>query len=341
VEDEGRGIPPDKIDTVFERFQQVDGSDAREKGGAGLGLAICRSIVQQHGGRIWAESTLGVGSTFCFTMPSLQDVEAEIAPPVVRAPAVLVWDDNPSTQELACAVLEQQGYRPLPVGSMSAAAEQAASETPASILLNLMAPNANGWERMAILKDQLETRDIPIISFSVLTSKDAAHTGPAAADSSESFALTGPKVTSLGQALRGGAHTARVLIVEDDNDLARVAAATFQRAGIEAFHARSGQEAIQMTQRIMPNLLVLDLVLPDGDGYAVVNWLRLHDRLRRLPLVVYTAKDLDDADRRRLRLGQTLFLTKGRVSPQELLPEIVQLLDMLTLRKEGAALDGD
>ena len=72
VADQGRGIPQDKLETVFERFQQVDASDARDKGGTGLGLAICRSIVQQQGGRIWAESTLGTGSTFSFTLPAAE-----------------------------------------------------------------------------------------------------------------------------------------------------------------------------------------------------------------------------------------------------------------------------
>jgi signal transduction histidine kinase len=71
VKDQGRGIPPDKLETIFGRFEQVDSSDARDQGGSGLGLAICRSIIEQHGGRIWVESTLGEGSTFSFTLPLL------------------------------------------------------------------------------------------------------------------------------------------------------------------------------------------------------------------------------------------------------------------------------
>jgi signal transduction histidine kinase len=78
IKDEGRGIPKDKLETIFERFQQVDASDAREKGGTGLGLAICRSIVQQHGGRVWAESELGKGSTFYMQLP-LTDPDSRAA----------------------------------------------------------------------------------------------------------------------------------------------------------------------------------------------------------------------------------------------------------------------
>jgi signal transduction histidine kinase len=77
VKDQGRGIPPDKLEAIFGRFEQVDSSDARDKGGSGLGLAICRSIIEQHGGRIWVQSTLGQGSTFSFTLPLLAAASAE------------------------------------------------------------------------------------------------------------------------------------------------------------------------------------------------------------------------------------------------------------------------
>lgn len=94
VKDQGRGIPADKLESIFERFQQVDASDSRQKGGTGLGLAICRSIVQQHGGRIWVASQLGAGSTFSFTLPVWQEAEQALAGPVGR-PVVLVGDDAP------------------------------------------------------------------------------------------------------------------------------------------------------------------------------------------------------------------------------------------------------
>jgi signal transduction histidine kinase len=78
VRDQGRGIPTDKLEAIFGRFQQVDASDARDKGGSGLGLAICRSIIEEHGGRIWAESTAGQGSTLSFTLPSLAAASEQI-----------------------------------------------------------------------------------------------------------------------------------------------------------------------------------------------------------------------------------------------------------------------
>src|SRR6185369_3840579 len=95
IRDQGRGIPADKLESIFERFQQVDASDSRQKGGTGLGLAICRSIVQQHGGRIWVESELGAGSTFSFTVPMWKEAEQPLAAPAGQ-PLELACDNDPA-----------------------------------------------------------------------------------------------------------------------------------------------------------------------------------------------------------------------------------------------------
>jgi CheY-like chemotaxis protein len=109
VRDSGRGIPADKLDAVFNRFQQVDASDAREKGGSGLGLAICKSIVEQHGGRIWVESTAGKGSVFRFTVPLAAEHKMSSGDPA--APRVLVCDDDGDLVEVLRATLMQRGFR--------------------------------------------------------------------------------------------------------------------------------------------------------------------------------------------------------------------------------------
>jgi PAS domain S-box-containing protein len=205
VRDEGRGIPADKLEAIFERFQQVDASDSRDKGGSGLGLAICRTIVRQHGGEIWVESVPGEGSTFFFSMPAPQSQTA--------------------------------------------------------------------------------------------TMSDGS--------------------------------SARVLIVEDDVDLARVISTTFERYGVETMHVVTGREAIEAVRRVPPDLLILDLTLQDMDGYAIVDWMRTHDVCRDLPLLVYSALETSAAEQERLRLGPTEFLVKSRVSPEEFERRVVALLDMI------------
>jgi DNA-binding response OmpR family regulator len=124
--------------------------------------------------------------------------------------------------------------------------------------------------------------------------------------------------------------------VEDDLDLAHVIQEVFERHGYKVFHAQTGSEAIQSAERVFPNLIVLDLVLPEGDGFDVVAGLRHNKALRSVPLVVYTAKDIDEAEREKLKLGETVFLTKGRISPEEFEKRVIGLLDRLTsVRPEG------
>jgi hypothetical protein len=153
VRDNGRGIPADKLDSIFERFQQVDSSDSRNHEGTGLGLAICQSIVQQHGGRIWVESVIGEGSTFYFTLPILpipQEPEIPESPdtplPTPHSPLVLVCDDDPVIRMELQTLLEQGGYRVVTVATGQEAIALASTQHPDVIVLDLLMPGINGWE---------------------------------------------------------------------------------------------------------------------------------------------------------------------------------------------------
>jgi PAS domain S-box-containing protein len=347
VKDQGRGIPSDKLESIFERFQQVDATDSRQKGGTGLGLAICRSILQQHDGQIWSESTLGEGSTFYFTLPILNPIYDSIEPtsdlelpsshlPLSIPPSpslVLICDDDASIRMVVKAMLERQGYQVLTAASGQEAIEQSIAQRPDVILLNLMMPEMNGWETLAVLKQQAETQTIPVIIFSGLQ-PDAKEAHPEISD----WIVKPPDPRTLRQALErvlaSQNQVLKVLIVEDDLDLAQILTRTFSRYWIKTFHAQTGSEAIQLSQSLLPDLLVLDLGLPEQDGFAVVDWLRHHNRLCQVPLVVYTARDLSNNDRERLKLGQTLFLTKGRISPQEFEQRVINLLDRMIRGKK-------
>jgi CheY-like chemotaxis protein len=149
-----------------------------------LGLAICRSILQHHEGQIWAESTLGEGSTFCFTLPILSDVQypefvppnggsasltvlsAELGDSTQNSPLVLVCDDDSSVRTVVQAMLERQGYRVLTVASGQEAVEQSVAQPPDVILLNLMMPEMNGWETLAVLKSRQKLKRFQLL-FSV------------------------------------------------------------------------------------------------------------------------------------------------------------------------------
>ena len=327
VRDEGRGIPPDKIDAIFERFSQVDGSDARDQGGSGLGLAICRSIVAHHGGEIWAESELGVGTTLSLTLPLAEHA----APParaesVADAPAVLVCDDDPEVCARVAGMIEGRGYRALCAGSGPQALALVARERPAAILLDLIMPGMDGWETLAALLARPETSAIPVVILSVLSPERAGADTAGVAEW-----LTKPVdeerlVDALGRAA-AARRGARVLLVEDDHDLAAVLLAGLRKQDLEVHHAAAGRPALELAERIEPDLVVLDVMLPDGDGFGVVEGLRRHDRLRLVPLVVYTGLQLAAAERERLRLGPTAFLAKGDTAPLELVERVMALLD--------------
>ena len=331
VSDEGRGIPAERLESIFERFQQVDSSDSREKGGTGLGLPICRGIVAQHGGRIWAESTPDQGSTFHAELPALAPRPPTAARSPGAATSVLVCDDDDIVIEVVTTLLEPRGYRLIAARSGKEALDLAAAERPDVILLDLLMPGISGWTTIAALKERPQTTDIPIVILSALTPQEREAPLPDVADWVDKPIDAGTLLDALDNALttpRG--DVTRVAIVEDDLDLVEVMSALFEGKGIETFHAHTAAAAVELIPRVQPDLVVLDLMLPDGDGFEVAAALRRHDGLGALPLVVYTARDLSHWERERLRLGETEFLVKGRVSPQDFEQRVVGLLERIT-----------
>jgi PAS domain S-box-containing protein len=337
VEDQGRGIPGDKLESIFDRFQQVDSSDAREKGGTGLGLSITRSIVDRHGGRIWAESELGQGAVFRFTLPAVPDSAPDTPAPGLpgsgrrHTPTVLLCDDDPGIREVLGMLLREHGYAATAVGRGRDAVDRAAAEHPDVILLDLRMPGMTGWEAIRELKARPQTSGIPIVVMSALT--PAAD--PDLAARTEGW-LTKPVDSErmdqvLAAALNGARDRPTALIVEDDDDLAAVLVAIFAQRGVRAVRAATQQEAIARLAQLRPDVLVLDLHLPDGDGYGVVDQLRRDGRLRSVPVVVYSAHQVDAADRERLRLGEMTFLTKGYDSPDELARRVVGVVSRVSL----------
>jgi CheY-like chemotaxis protein len=330
VSDQGRGIPPDKLESVFERFQQVDASDSRQKGGTGLGLAICRSIIEQHDGSIWVESQEGQGSTFHIVLPLLLGRAQGATQQQVtgNGPLVMVCDNDASNLEVARALLEHHGYRVLTVSAGSEALPTAIACRPDTILLDIMMPGTDGWQIMAALLQHQDTRDIPVIVYSALdpglgmspTSNVVEWISKSSEDPDGSILVALSEV--LGQSPQGF----RVLIVEDDFDLASILVSIFENHQLEAVHAQTGKQAITLSRTYRPDLVVLDLGPPDIEGFEVMETLRQDDALARIPMVVYTARDLDDEARTRLRSAGVQVFTKSRITPEEFEQRVLSLV---------------
>ena len=323
VRDDGRGIPEDKRELIFERFQQVDSSDARQKGGTGLGLPIARSIVQQHGGRMWVQSRWGEGSIFYFALPLHAP---EPASREEQGPVVLVCDDDAGVRALVREFLRRAGYRVLIGHSGEETLELARDRQPAVVLLDLNLPGMNGREVLDALRRGEETRAIPVV---VLTGAGE----DAELDQSEIIGWVEKPIDREGLlrtvewAVSHQREQCSVFVVEDNDDLAGVLETMVVHRGLTVRRASNGREAIEMSRRLTYGLLVLDPGLPDVDGYGVVDWLRRHNRHREVPVLVYTAQELDDGEKDRLRLGPTEFMVKTKVSLDELERRIASVFE--------------
>lgn len=334
VSDHGRGIPPEKLDAVFGRFQQVDASDSREKGGTGLGLAICQSIVQQHEGRIWVESTVDVGSTFLFSLPLVRTrsgksvaAAAPDAPatPEIRVAAnarVLVVDDDPAVLKEACAILTRKGYDAIPASSGKDALKCAAEQHPDALVLNLATPGTIGWEVLSSIRENEQTKDIPVVVLSTF----GEHADDSTVISSEG---TDPMFSALRLALSSDRPDCKVVIVEDDVDLAAVLEATFTRHGINATSVHTFARALEVIPETDPDLVVLDLSLPDGNGAELLERLRTEGGLRSVPVVIYTGRDIPPDELRRMQTADVSVFTKSRVSIEQFEQNVLELLGVL------------
>jgi signal transduction histidine kinase/DNA-binding response OmpR family regulator len=349
VVDRGRGIPADKLETVFDRFQQVEATDASRKGGTGLGLAICRSIVQQHSGAIWAQPNVsGPGTTLWvqFSRAARATDAASnglLATPVQRGHGrILVCDDDPSIRMIVAEQLSHHGYDILEARSGEEAiaiavrhsADSKLSSPPISaILLDLYMPGLSGWETLQQLKSSSATASIPVVILSVVAPSERASDRPFEEAQVDGWVQKPFNATlllaELGRVLEVREGPGQILLVEDDQDLAGVIMAGFEESGVLIEHASNRQQAVDYCLVGPPDLLILDLSLPDGDGYSLVDWLRRQPTLRNLPLVVYSGHEISEAEMVKLRLGPTQFLTKARVKPREVEKLVLAMVQRL------------
>jgi signal transduction histidine kinase/CheY-like chemotaxis protein len=332
VVDEGRGIPSDKLDTIFDRFQQIEPSDARQKGGTGLGLAICRSIVQQHSGSIWAQRNLGTGTTLYVMLPRTTRATDVVLPAPAQPRgegAILVCDDDAGIRTVVSEHLTRQGYTVIEASSGEQALILAAEHHVEAILLDLYMPGLSGWETLQRLRNNPITANIPVVILSVLSSTLRPQlTGDAQGWVQKPF-NENLLFAELGRVLHHGDGPAHILLVEDDEDLASVLTASFQDAAVRIDRAATRQQAIRQCITRPPDLLILDLTLPDGDGFSFVEWLRQQPALRALPLVVYSGREISETEMSKLRLGPTEFLTKAKVQPQEVEELVLSMVNRL------------
>jgi signal transduction histidine kinase/DNA-binding response OmpR family regulator len=356
VVDQGRGIPADKLESVFDRFQQVESSDASKKGGTGLGLAICRSIIQQHGGAIWAQpNPAGTGTTLWVQLSrsaraSDKGPTLPLALPAERGEGlILVCDDDPGIRVVVAEQLRQHGYDILEAGTGEevialvsghtvpglGTREPAPTRRISAILLDLYMPGLSGWQTLQRLKESPATAAIPVVILSVIPPTDRPMGGGGPQGWVQKPFNENLLLAELGRVLRTHAGPGRILLVEQEGELANTILAGFHEAGLRLDHAASLRQAVDRCLVGVPDLVVLDLTLPDGDGFSLVDWLRRQPTMETLPLVVFSSREISEAEMVKLRLGPTEFLDKAKLQPREV--EALLLAKVRRLRNGAAS----
>jgi PAS domain S-box-containing protein len=333
VADQGEGIAPENLNRLFRKFQQVDSSSSRRKGGTGLGLAITKALVEQHGGRIFVDSEVNKGTRFSIALPAATSEEAASIAPVVAnedgsarlvVRRVLIVDDDDDFRGLMRAQLAHAGYVVLDARDAASAFQIAKSAKPDVITVDLLMPGIDGWSFIDRIRQEEGLADIPIVVVSGAPdakTDDRLPTDVSVIGKGESHERLLREI-SLALAGRRGAT---ILVAEDDADLRGVLTASLTRGGHRVIAARDGAEALAAIERDQIDLIVLDLVMPNIDGFEVLARLKETRKGADIPVIVVSGTDRSTTELQALRLGANVYLTKP-IEAAALTEEVTRLL---------------
>jgi signal transduction histidine kinase/DNA-binding response OmpR family regulator len=331
VTDTGIGISDSDQAQLFEEFHQVDQGPGRREQGTGLGLALTRRFAALHGGEVNVHSEVGKGSVFTLRLPI--QAAAPVAAPAPAAaktqdmthPLVLVIEDDPAAAELLCRQLEGAGFRTQVARTGTAALAMARELRPAAITLDILLPELDGWEVMARLKREAATSNIPVVIVSVVDNPELGM----ALGALDYFVkpIDGKElVTRLSRFQFERSNGTTVLVVDDDASNRLWLTTVLEPAGFAVINAAGGREAIQLAKLRRPDLVLLDLMMPDVNGFAVVEALRADPATRHVPIMILTARNLTAADKRLLNGHVSTILSRGSTAAADLIDHLRQLV---------------
>jgi adenylate cyclase len=336
VADSGIGMTAEQIGGLFQEFSQADSSTTRKYGGTGLGLAITDRLCQMMGGSIEVESKLGVGTTFHVRLPaerpSVSDagaVDDTSAPaPAMSASGltnrVLVIDDDNTVRDLMRRYLSREGFDVVTAGGGRQGLEFARELHPSVITLDVFMPDMDGWGVLQALKQDPELDRIPVI---MMTISDERQKGFALGASGYLMKpVNRAQLSELLSRFRNVETMPRSLVVEDDLNAREMLRRLLVGEGWRVSVASNGREALDLLTTENYNLVLLDLIMPEMDGFEFLDEFRKNPKFASTPVVVVTAADLSLADRRRLNVGVEHVLQKANSSEEELLQHIRELV---------------
>jgi len=325
VQDTGTGIAPEDQSRIFDEFTQVDSPLQRRVKGTGLGLPLSKRLAELLKGRITVTSALGVGSTFSVTLPRLFDEEAPSLPRWPIDPArlpVLAVEDSEIDLLLYEKDLANTRYQLLGARTIGEARAVLASVRPRAILLDVTIDGDQCWPLLAELKRNWATREVPVIV--VAGTEEGRRAIGMGADGYVSKPVEpGWLVGRLDQLI--GVDTAkRVLVIDDDLMSRYLILRCLRDADFVVTEAVSGAEGLQRAATERPDVICLDLVMPEVDGYTILARLGEHPATRLIPVIVVTSSALTEGDRSRLRRAAAI-LTKDALSSDVLTATIAEV----------------
>ncbi|MDO8885391.1 response regulator [Candidatus Oleimmundimicrobium sp.] len=293
ISDTGVGISTKDQEKLFTKFYRVDSSLIQETGGSGLGLSICKTIIERHGGKIWVESKEEKGSKFSFSLPALK---VEVKPELIKqGMRILVVDDEPDISKLIQLYLEKEGYYVIKAFDGEEAVKMARKEHPDLITLDIMMGKISGFDVLKELKEDAHTASIPVIVLSViLDEKKGYRLGasdylPKSVDRKKLIESVNRLVGRTNQPQ----NEKMVLVVDDDKDISSFIEFNLKKAGFKVIKAFNGVKALDILKKEKPDLMLLDLRMPEMDGYEVMERIKNNKKLSKIPVIIMTAYDLD------------------------------------------------
>jgi adenylate cyclase len=331
VSDTGIGMTEEQLGRLFQEFTQADASTTRQFGGTGLGLAISRKLCRLMGGDITVTSVLGKGSTFTVRLPAEAETVLAAAPSAPAVPAqdgargtVLVIDDDPTARELIAAHLASTGFAIETAANGVDGLKKVRALRPTAITLDIMMPDIDGWTVLAALKGDPVLADIPVV---IVTIVDEQRRGIAlGAAGYMTKPIDRDRLVAILSRYQHAIEPSTVLVVEDDEEQRRLVRELLGARGWVVREAANGRLALNALKEGLPDILLLDLMMPEMDGFELVAALQANPAWRDIPVVVVTALDLTAEDCRRLNGGVEQILSKSAHAPAELMKRVDALL---------------
>jgi signal transduction histidine kinase/DNA-binding response OmpR family regulator len=325
ITDTGIGMSPEQLRRLFQPFSQADASTTRKYGGTGLGLAITRRFARMMGGEVVVQSELGKGTRFTLSLPrfvpdpkmAAPDAQTRLPAPRPGARRVLVVDDDADVRELMARYLSREGFAVECAASGPEGLAAAAARKPDVITLDVLMPGMDGWAVMAALKSDPALEKIPVIMVTLLDQKEFGYA------LGVSDYLTKPvdrdKLARIMAKYRNQPDAGDVLVVDDDPNAAEMICKLLANGGYPWRLAASGQEALARVRDRKPALVLLDLLMPEMDGFEFVRELQADPAMSDLHIIIVTEKDVTLEERGKLGARVDTILRKAPNQREEIL----------------------